>query len=72
MTDKSKNNFSVILFPKEMVEMSRICPITNDIVLYLECLECDEKKCQNPTNLDIEKLRKQINEIISSSKETQK
>lgn len=27
--------------------MSKICPITNTKVLYLECLECDDRlKCQ--------------------------
>jgi len=23
--------------------MARICPLTNDVVLYLECLECDDR-----------------------------
>lgn len=28
--------------------MSRICPITNDVVLYLECNECEDKEaCRN-------------------------
>lgn len=26
--------------------MSKICPHTNSIVLYLECLECDDKICR--------------------------
>ena len=27
--------------------MAKICPITNDKVLYLDCLECEEKICKN-------------------------
>lgn len=23
--------------------MSKLCPLTNDIVLYLDCMECEEK-----------------------------
>lgn len=26
--------------------MSKICPINNSIVLYLDCLECDDKICK--------------------------
>lgn len=26
--------------------MAKICPITNDKVLYLDCLECEEKICK--------------------------
>lgn len=26
--------------------MSKICPMTGDVVLYLECIECDEKVCR--------------------------
>lgn len=28
--------------------MNRICPFTNQMVLYLDCLDCDDKKeCRN-------------------------
>ncbi len=27
--------------------MSKICPITNKKVVYLTCLECDDKVCKN-------------------------
>lgn len=26
--------------------MSRICPVTKSVVLYLDCLECEEKECK--------------------------
>lgn len=26
--------------------MAKICPLTKDKVLYLDCLECDEKICK--------------------------
>ena len=26
--------------------MSKVCPVYNCIVLYLDCLECDEKACK--------------------------
>lgn len=26
--------------------MAKICPITGDPVLYLDCLECEEKLCK--------------------------
>ena len=26
--------------------MAKLCPITNSYVLYLDCLECDEKDCE--------------------------
>lgn len=27
--------------------MAKLCPITNTRVVYLDCLECDEKICMN-------------------------
>lgn len=27
--------------------MARFCPITQETVIYLECLECDDKRCRN-------------------------
>ena len=36
--------------------MSRICPETNRIVLYLECNECETKSCRNKNvNSDIKR-----------------
>jgi hypothetical protein len=26
--------------------MAKICPVTGEPVLYLDCLECDDKKCE--------------------------
>jgi|MGYP000001198275 hypothetical protein len=28
--------------------MAKWCPITGEKVLYLECLECDDKICKSP------------------------
>lgn len=29
--------------------MARRCPISNELVLYLECMECDQKnQCRKP------------------------
>ncbi len=28
--------------------MSKLCPILNEKVVYLECLECEDKECQHP------------------------
>lgn len=33
--------------------MAKICPVTNDKVLYLECLECDDKVCLKPAKAEI-------------------
>ena len=27
--------------------MAKTCPVTGDIVLYLDCLECEDKECKN-------------------------
>lgn len=27
--------------------MAKLCPITKTKVLYLDCLECEEKECKN-------------------------
>lgn len=29
--------------------MAKLCPITNKKVIYLTCLECDEKLCEKET-----------------------
>ena len=31
--------------------MSKFCPILQRIVLYPECLECDEKMCRTENNM---------------------
>lgn len=28
--------------------MSKLCPLTGTTVLYLDCLECDNKICRQP------------------------
>ncbi|SDW49577.1 hypothetical protein SAMN05216391_10947 [Lachnospiraceae bacterium KHCPX20] len=40
--------------------MSKICPITENVVLYLDCLECDEKKCRGASPPKKEKKAKRI------------
>lgn len=30
--------------------MAKICPVTKKYVLYLDCLECEEKECMNNRN----------------------
>lgn len=34
--------------------MAKYCPIINGPVLYLECLECEEKECKKPSNNNTE------------------
>ena len=29
--------------------MARVCPITNEKILYITCLECEEKTCRYST-----------------------
>lgn len=26
--------------------MAKMCPITNEVVLYLDCIECEDKICK--------------------------
>lgn len=40
--------------------MAKFCPITNDMVLYLDCLECETKECKR--NIRTKKDDKSINE----------
>ncbi len=44
--------------------MAKICPETNDIVLYLTCLECEDKVClrQEQNNNDEQKTGDRKNE----------
>ena len=33
--------------------MAKICPFTNDVVLYLDCKECDDiKECRKLSNME--------------------
>ena len=41
--------------------MAKWCPITGEKVLYLECLECDDKICKN-----LNKKNKQTNRKSSN------
>ena len=38
--------------------MAKLCPITSSSVLYLDCLECEEKVCKK-INLEEEKQDKE-------------
>jgi len=38
--------------------MAKICPITNKSVLYLDCLECEEKICRKTKNIKKEEPSK--------------
>ncbi len=43
--------------------MAKICPVINEPVLYLECLECDDKVCKkmkNENNIEKTVLHKKI------------
>lgn len=40
--------------------MAKICPISNEKVLYLDCLECDEKICKRDYVKKIKKRRKKM------------
>ncbi len=41
--------------------MSKICPMTNDVVLYLDCLECEEKVCKKENFNENKAVQKQYN-----------
>lgn len=30
--------------------MAKMCPVTGEYVLYMTCLECDDKECKNITS----------------------
>ena len=36
--------------------MSKICPETNETVLYLDCLECETKSCRKQKNTEKEPI----------------
>ncbi len=43
--------------------MAKICPVTDEPVLYLECLECDDKVCkkiENENNMDKNNTHKKL------------
>lgn len=47
--------------------MAKFCPLINQKVLYIECLECDEKICKNNNTKLKKKQRNQ--ETVKSKKE---
>ena len=40
--------------------MSKFCPITNSKVVYLECLDCEEKLCEKSVKNDTENIEKNV------------
>ena len=44
--------------------MSKICPITDSKILYLDCIECEEKICKKAIIENISKTNKKIKKII--------
>lgn len=44
--------------------MSKICPVTKDVVLYLDCLECDDKVCKNNSNENIKENDNENKECV--------
>ena len=50
--------------------MSKYCPITNSNVVYLECLDCDEKLCEKNINKTEQLDIKENNEETSRKEST--
>ena len=44
--------------------MSKLCPITKELVLYTECLECEEKMCKD---INANELQKENKEPVSKT-----
>ena len=44
--------------------MSKLCPITKELVLYTECLECEEKMCKD---INVNELQKENKEPVSKT-----
>ena len=44
--------------------MARICPETGDVVLYLTCLECDDKVCEKVNGTPGNKEKDKYENII--------
>ena len=51
--------------------MAKICPITNDKVLYLDCLECDDKVCLSSTHISSQSEQIKIDIIDNQINEEQ-
>lgn len=49
--------------------MAKICPVTNEKVLYLDCLDCDEKECQKSPSTN-EEIRAKRRKNESTSEKT--
>lgn len=48
--------------------MSKYCPIINGKVVYLECLECEEKKCRDTNAKNTNSFNKDNNNNKKASK----
>lgn len=46
--------------------MSRICPINNSVVLYLDCLDCDDKICIHP-NKSPQNVKYELREVYDKN-----
>lgn len=44
--------------------MSRICPINHSVVLYLDCLDCDDKICRHP-NKSHQNVKYELREVYN-------
>ena len=42
--------------------MAKRCPLTGDVVLYLECVECEEKECRTMEETAQKKEDKEVDE----------
>ena len=45
--------------------MAKFCPILNRKVVYLTCLECDDKQCKNTKTKQIKEEKGEQNECLS-------
>ena len=51
-----------LIYQKGELQMAKLCPITGERVLYLDCLECDCKPCRNGCKGDSKEERKEDSE----------
>lgn len=43
--------------------MAKICPVTNDKVLYLDCVECEDRECEKIPKEDIEQAKREMDAL---------
>lgn len=55
---------------KDSQRMSKMCPVYGCIVLYLDCLECEEKRCRKMENVMNKKYKKIVIGVDQSYKNT--